>query len=124
LELFTGTTAVLGGLLLVVRPNGSLLQADPAVLAGSPFQSWRLPGILLTTLVGGGFLAAGVWQWRGWRRARELSLLAGAGLIYFEATEMAWIGFHPLQAVFAVVGAAVILLALNLPDGSRNLEQR
>ena len=113
LELLTGSTAVLGGVLLAAEPDGSLLQADPAVLVASPFQNWRIPGILLTTLVGGGFLAAGVWQWRGWRHARELSVVAGLGLVCFEVVEVAWIGFQPLQAVFALVGAAVAGLALD-----------
>ena len=117
LELLTGSTAVLGGVLLAAEPDGSLLRADPAVLVASPFQNWRLPGILLTTLVGGGFLAAG-WQWRGWRHARELSVVAGLGLVCFEVVEVAWIGFQPLQAVFALVGAAVAGLALD--EASRN----
>jgi hypothetical protein len=81
LELLTGSTAVLGGVLLAAKPDGSLLQADAAALATTPFQTWRLPGILLATLVGGGFLTAGVWQWRGGWHARELSIIAGVGLV-------------------------------------------
>jgi hypothetical protein len=60
--------------------------------------------VLLAVLVGGGFLVAGWWQWRNYRYARELSLLAGAGLIGFEAAELAWIGFQPLEVLFAFVG--------------------
>ena len=116
LELFTGSTAVAGGVLLAAKPDGSLLRADPVVLASSPFEDWRLPGILLATLVGGGFLVAGVWKWRGWWHARELSVVAGAGLVCFEAVEVAWIGFQPLEAVFALIGAAVCFLALKTPS--------
>lgn len=94
-----------------MAPDGSLLRADPAVLAGSPFRNWRVPGVLLAGLVGGGFLLAGWWQWRDYPYARESSLAAGAGLIAFEAAEVAWIGFQPLEAVFAMVGLAVIALA-------------
>jgi len=43
--------------------------------------------------------------------ARELSMTAGAGLVLFEATELAWIGFQPLQALFAAVGVIVLALA-------------
>ena len=124
LELLTRSTAVLGGVLLAAKPDGSLLQADPAVLVASPFQNWRILGILLTTLVGGGFLAAGTWQWRGWRHARELSVVAGGGLVCFEAVEVAWIGFQPLEAVFALVGAAVIALALNPTTDKHPQRQR
>src|SRR3954451_8963466 len=87
LELVTGGTAVAGGVLLVIAPDGSLLGADPSALVGSPFADWRLPGVLLTTLVG------------------------GAGLVAFEVFELAWIGFQPLEAVVVAVGAAVLFLA-------------
>lgn len=111
LELVTGAAGLAGGLLLAVAPDGALLMADPAALNGSPFTDWRIPGVLLATLVGGGFLLTGWWQHRAGAWARELSMLAGAGLIAFEAAELAWIGFQPLEAVFAVVGVAVLALA-------------
>jgi hypothetical protein len=86
---------------------GSLLKADPAVLAGTPFGDWRLPGVLLAALVGGGYLFAGAWQWGNRWHARELSLIAGAGLVAFEAAEFAWLGFQPLE----VIGVTVVALA-------------
>ena len=112
LEYFTGTTALAGGLMLAVRPDGSLLQARPSALDGSPFADWRMPGILLAGLVGGGFLLTAEWQRRRLPHARELSIIAGLGLTAFEIAELAWIGFQPLEALFGVVGAAVIVLAL------------
>ncbi|MCW2615560.1 MAG: hypothetical protein JWN08_2554 [Frankiales bacterium] len=54
LKLFTGATAVTGGLLLTIAPDGSLVAADPAALHGSPFADDRLLGVLLGTQVGGG----------------------------------------------------------------------
>lgn len=111
LEFATGAAAVVGGLLLAARADGSLLKADPAALEGSPFADWRVPGVLLATMVGGGFLSAGTWQWRDGSHAPALSVLAGCGLVTFECAELAWLGFHPLEAVFAGVGAAVAVLA-------------
>ena len=116
LELVTGATALAGGVLLAAAPDGSLLRADPATLAGTPFADWRVPGVLLAGLVGGGFLLAGWWQWRGRRHARELSMAAGLGLVCFEAAELGWLGFQPLEAVFAVVGVTVTGLAWHLPE--------
>jgi hypothetical protein len=116
LELVTGATGLAGGVLLAAAPDGALLRADPATLAGTPFADWRVPGVLLGGLVGGGFLLAGWWQWRGHRHARELSMAAGLGLVCFEAAELGWLGFQPLEAVFAVVGVAVTGLAWRLPE--------
>jgi preprotein translocase subunit Sec61beta len=115
LELVTGVTGLVGGALLAAAPDGLLLRADPATLAGSPFSDWRVPGVLLAGLVGGGFLLAGWWQWRGHRYARELSMAAGAGLVCFESAELGWIGFQPLEAVFAAVGVSIIVLAWRPP---------
>ena len=115
LELVTGVTGLVGGVLLAAAPEGSLLRAEPATLAGSPFGDWRVPGVLLAGLVGGGFLLTGWWQWRGHRHAREFSMAAGAGLVGFEAAELAWLGFQPLEAVFAGVGATIVILAWRTP---------
>jgi hypothetical protein len=112
LELATGAAAVTGGLLLTIAPDGSLLAADPAVLSGSPFTDYRLPGVLLATLVGGGYLLTGAREWQAGRGARGLSICAGVGLVVFEAAEVLWLGFQPLEAVFAAVGGAVVALAL------------
>jgi hypothetical protein len=111
LELTTGAAALAGGVMLMAVPDGSLLHADPNVLAGTPFPDWRVPGLLLAALVGGGFLLTGWWQLADHKYARQLSIIAGTGLIIFEAAELAWIGFQPLEAVFALVGVAVIGLA-------------
>ena len=62
LELVTGAAGLAGGVLLAAVPDGSLLRADTAVLAGAPFSDWRVPGVLLAGLVGGGFLLAGWWH--------------------------------------------------------------
>jgi hypothetical protein len=119
LELVTGAAGLAGGVLLAVAPDGSLLRADPVALAGTPFSDWRVPGVLLAGLVGGGFLLAGWWQWHEQQYARELSMAAGAGLVCFEAAELTWIGFQPLEAVFALVGVVIIGLAWRMPRAQR-----
>jgi hypothetical protein len=111
-ELATGGSALLCGGLLAWRPDGSLLGPPTRILLGGPFADWRLPGLLLAGLVGVGYLTAGAWQLCGYPHSRDLSMLAGAGLVAFEAVEWAWLGFHPLQVVFMAVGAGVVGLAV------------
>ena len=115
MELITGAAGLAGGLLLALRPDGSLLRAQMSALENAPFTDWRLPGLLLASLVGVGFLGTGWWQWRRGPFARELSMVAGGGLVLFEACELLWIGPQPLEAVFAAVGLSVLVLALRLP---------
>ena len=55
----------------------------------------------------------------GHRYARELSVIAGAGLVCFEAAGLAWRGLQPLEPVFAVVGVTVVLLAWHTPRTQR-----
>ena len=94
------------------RPTGPTHPADQAVLRGTPFDSWRVPGLLLLTLVGIGFLGTAAVVHRGRPLARPLSIAAGGGLIAFEAAELGWLGFQPLELVFAVVGCVVVVLAV------------
>jgi hypothetical protein len=114
-ELATGVMALVGGALLAAEPDGSLLQADISALASSPFSDYRLPGLLLAAFVGGGFVGTALWQARGGALARELSVVAGAGIVVFEGAELVWLGFQPLEAVFAAVGVTVLALAWGLP---------
>ena len=109
---FTGVAAIIGGVLLAIRPNGSFLRAKLSALEGTPFTDWRVPGILLATLVGGGGLMAAAWLLtRGWR-AREFACLYALGLLGFEIAEWAWIGLQPLEVVFGLVAFAILALAL------------
>jgi hypothetical protein len=97
---------------MAIRPDGSLLRLPTSVLSGGPFADWRLPGLLLGRLVGVGYLVAGAVEHGRCRRSAQPSVVAGVGLVCFEAVEWRWLGFHPLQAVFVGVGAAVVALAL------------
>ena len=114
-EVATGAMALSGGVLLISKPDGSLLRADLSALANSPFSDYRLPGLLLAVLVGGGFVGTALWQTLGGPFARELSVVAGAGIVVFEAVELVWLGFQPLEAVFAIVGVGAVALAWGLP---------
>ena len=115
LEFSTAATALGGGILLAVRPDGAFLHADPAVLRRTPFSTWRLPGLLLAGGCGGGYALAGLLHLRRSRAARLISVAAGTALVGLEMWEIAFIEYQPLEVLFAGVGIAVVVLALRLP---------
>lgn len=124
LEVTTGAGAIVGGALLVARPDGGLLRATVRSLSKSPFTDWRVPGLLLAVLVGGGGLASGWCALRDTRAARAMSLVFGTGLLVFELTEVAWIGFQPLEAVFGAVGVGIVLAAWDCNDPNVGFGER
>src|SRR5438067_12386901 len=52
LEVFLGLGALFGGGALILAPDGHLLGMPTKLLAGSPFSSFLVPGIVLFTFVG------------------------------------------------------------------------
>ena len=116
LEFTTAGAALGGGILLALRPDGSFLHADPAVLSRTPFSSWRLPGLLLAAGCGGGYAIAGLLHLRRSRAARSVSMAAGMALVALEAWEITFIEYQPLEVVLAGVGVGVVVLALRLPS--------
>lgn len=115
LEAFTGLTALAGGVLLMARPDGSLLRMAPSALAAlarhSPFPDFFVPGLVLAGVVGGGMLGSAMLLLRHRRYADEVAMAAGAALVIFEIVEDGAIGFMLLQALEGVVGAVVFALA-------------
>jgi len=106
---FLALTALAGGLALVMG-----LGAPPvSMLAGTPFGSYRVPGLCLFLLVGGTGLAAAVATARRKRRAPLLAAAAGSAILVFEFVEVLAIGSPPgvartLQVLYVAVGIAIL----------------
>ncbi|MBV8529437.1 MAG: hypothetical protein JOZ75_14095 [Candidatus Dormibacteraeota bacterium] len=112
LEASVGLAAVGGGVLLAAAPDGRLLAADLAVLKGTPFADYLVPGILLALLVGGGGLVAAALTGHKAPHAWLYGVLYATGVVAFEVVEYSLIGWQPLQAVIGALGLAILLLAL------------
>lgn len=123
LELFIGVTAMLGGIGLIVRPDGTLLQAKLSALSGTPFADWRVPGVFLLVFVGGGSLLTGFWLWRRAWHARELAVLAGLGVLAFEIVELTTIGFQALEAAVGLLAVLMVALAWRFTQPKPRINQ-
>lgn len=123
IQAFVGVTAVAGGVALAAAPDGHLLAADSAVLTNAPFVDFRVPGVLLATLVGVGGLLASALTWRRWRHAEAVSVVYAGGLFSFEVVEFLLLGRQPLQALEATLAVAMVALTL-APRGLTGNEHR
>lgn len=115
LEVLLGIGAIGGGLVLIVAPHGEIMPLPLSALAGSPFDTYLGPGLILFTVLGLGPLVA---AWLAWGRhplAPFAAFIVGVALLTWVAVEIAIIGYSnepPLQAIYLVVGAAITVVAL------------
>ncbi|HEY5920283.1 MAG TPA: flavodoxin domain-containing protein [Kofleriaceae bacterium] len=108
--LFTGATAIAGGATLMIRPDGSLMEARPSMLQHSPFASFLIPGLLLLAVVGIGNAIAGVAVARNTRRAPYFALLAGSALLVWITVEMILLrSHHWLQIGYLSLGVLILV---------------
>jgi hypothetical protein len=115
LEVLLGIGAIGGGLVLIVAPHGEIMPLPLSALAGSPFDTYLGPGLILFTVLGLGPLVA---AWLAWGRhplAPFAAFIVGVALLTWVAVEIAIIGYSnepPLQAIYLVVGVAITVVAL------------
>ncbi len=84
-----GLGALAGGYALVSRPDGSVMQFDVGLLAGTPFADFLIPGLILGGLFGfGSFIVAGMGLAR-MRLAPFLAFAIGCGQMIWIVVELA-----------------------------------
>jgi hypothetical protein len=97
---FLSLGALAGGAALASRPDGSVMQFDTSLLAGSPFPDFFVPGLILGGLFGVGSLVVATLGWRRYRAAPFLAFGIGCALMIWIAVELAIIKelsfLHPL----------------------------
>jgi peptidoglycan/LPS O-acetylase OafA/YrhL len=88
-------------------------------LQRTPFESYRVPSLILLTFVGGSHAVAAVFVWRQRPRARKVSLVAGVIVLAWIAAQLALIGYVSwLQPAVGIAGLANLALARDLwPEG-------
>ncbi len=125
LSLFLAVTAVPSGMALILRPDGSALSMTPAMLDGTPFGSFLIPGMILAIVVGGSGVASAVMLLLRRPAAYPLAALCGAITIGWICGQLLLIRmYHPLQAIYALQGVVMLLLAgRRLPAGGGGTTQ-
>jgi len=119
LLVFEGLGGLWGGVSLVARPDGSLMQLAPALLEHSPFADYLVPGLVLLAVNGlVPLLAAALWLRRNpW--APRATLLAGVLLSGWVCCQVLFIRtfFPVLHVSYFVLGG--VLAGLGLVEARR-----
>ena len=130
LEVVLGIGAIAGGLILMLAPRGEILPLPLSALAGSPFDTYFVPGLILFGVLGFGPLVAARLAWLRHPLAPTAAFIVGAGLLIWVAVEIAIIGYSnepPLQAIYGILGVAILVVAIRwlrdvgLPQLQRNI---
>ena len=114
LEILLSIGALGGGLVLIVAPRGEIMPLPLSALAGSPFDTYFVPGLILFGVLGLGPLIAARLAWLRHPLAPTAAFVVGAGLLIWVAVEVAIIGYSnepPLQAIYGILGVAIVLVA-------------
>lgn len=108
-----GLGALAGGIALVAKPDGSVMHFDVALLAGSPFADYTVPGLILGGLFGIGSLIVAGLGLAHQRIAPFLAFAIGCGQMIWIVVELAIIReLSVLHPAFFGVGLVVAITAV------------
>ncbi len=112
LALFGALSSIIGAVLGVAADGGGVPLEH---LAGSPFSSYVVPGVILGVVVGGTQLTAAIALLARHRLALLLSAVAGFGMLIWIFAELAIIQQYSwLQAAYFSLGAMELIVVLAL----------
>lgn len=112
---FVAITALISGVIIILQPDGSMMQMSTDLLKTSPFKTFLIPGIVLTVFVGGSSAVALVLNILKNKRRYEWAIAAGVMTCGWVIVQMILINiFFWLQFVYLGIGILMILIAYQL----------
>lgn len=112
---FIAVTSTLSGLLMISNPDGDILNLSPAVLNGTPFKNFIVPGILLTAIVGSVNLLAVFFNMQRHPKRYNWSMAGGIMISGWIIVQMLLIqAVHWLHFLYLSIGILIILIAWQL----------
>lgn len=113
LLVWLGLGAVAGGVALVSKPDGSVMQLPVSMLAGSPFNDFLIPGLILGALFGAGSFVVAILGWRRVVLAPFLAFAIGCGQMIWIVVELAIIkGVSVLHPLYFCTGLAIAIASI------------
>jgi hypothetical protein len=115
LQALVGLSALVSGALMVVFPAGGPMRLPSAMLQGSPFTDFLVPGLILFAVIGLGHATASVMSFRRSRFSGYTGAVMGLGLMIWIFVQVSLIGGgHWLQYLYFALGTAEVALAVLL----------
>jgi hypothetical protein len=115
MTVFTAFTSTISGVLMIGKPDGSLLQLPLSMLQETPFPNFLVPGILLTTLVGGVNLVAVYFNIQRLPARYSWAMAGGCMICGWIIVQVLLINsIHWLHAIYFCIGLMIVLTAYEL----------
>lgn len=112
---FIALTATLSGLIMISKPDGSILNLPISLLEPTPFKNYLMPGILLTTIVGGVNLIAIFFNMQRHPTRYNWAMAGGFMISTWILVQLLLIqAAHWLHFIFLGIGLLIILIAYQL----------
>ncbi len=112
LLLLVAVGALPAGVGMVLDPSGATVGLDVAMLSGTAFETFAIPGVVLLLANGVGSGVAAVANFRGWRSAAVVGAAFAIVLLGWMFVQLAMLGVvHWLQPTLVVVGLLELSLA-------------
>jgi hypothetical protein len=112
---FIAVTAVLSGLMMISNPRGEILNLPLGLLENTPFNNFRLPGILLTTIVGGVNLLAVFYNIQRHPGRYNWAMAGGIIISLWILIQLLLIqAAHWLHFIYLGIGLLIVLIAYQL----------
>jgi hypothetical protein len=115
LETVLALGAIGGGIALILGPRGEIVGLPVSALAGSPFDSYLVPGVVLFAVLGLGSLVGAVLAWRAHPVAPLLTIAVGGALLIWLVVQISVIGFStdpPLQPIYLGMGLVIAAIGV------------
>ena len=110
---FTATTATITGLAMMGAPNGAIIHLSLAILEGTPFHDFTIPGIMITAVGLVNLVAVVTNMWRKPNRY-NWALAGGIMITGWILAQIILMPFSWLQLLYLGVGVLSILIAYQL----------
>lgn len=109
---FVTITAFIGGVMLILSPDGKTRHLSSSILHDGLFRDFRIPGYALSILVGGTCLIALTTTLLHLKNSNLLSLLAAINIIGWIGVQMVLTNeFYFLQFIYLAQGIFILFFA-------------